>query len=536
MVRLIERRREDSVHRFSRRTAMRACALLAATFATARASARGAHYTPALVIGTGYGGAVAALRLAEAGIPTLVLERGKRWPIRADGNTFATFEQPDGRAAWLSDVTPAHLVERAFGIPPKPVERHAGVFEHIAADGIDVVAGAGVGGGSLVNNGITVEPRREEFERAFGGLVDYDDMHERFYPRARAILKPERIPDDLLALPLYQSTRVQEERARAAGLTVRPVELALDFEVVREELAGKRRPSVIAGQSWYGLNSGAKRSLDRSYLRQAEATRMVEVLPLHEVTEIRELGRLGLFLVSARELDERGTTRAQHRFVCHQLFLAAGSMGTSKLLVRARDTGALPRLNAAVGKHWGGNGDVVVVRAGEQPLNPGQGGIAGHFIAEDLADPAQPTSIAEVTTPSHLVLAPGVASFIAMGVEPALGELRYDRASDGVQLRVPPRSDPRYAAAELAMSRTLAKLDAASATQTLMRNSQLTAHPLGGAAMGAACDSYGRVKGYRNLYVLDGALIPGSTGLVNPSFTIAALAERSMAHILAHDC
>jgi cholesterol oxidase len=62
-----------------------------------------------------------------------------------------------------------------------------------------------------------------------------------------------------------------------------------------------------------------------------------------------------------------------------------------------------------------------------------------------------------------------------------------------------------------------------------------TFHPLGGAVLGKACDLYGRVSGYRGLYVVDGALMPGSTGGTNPSFTIAAMAERCMERILTED-
>jgi hypothetical protein len=87
---------------------------------------------------------VAALRLAERGIPTVVLERGKRWPIRDDGKTLATFEAPDGRASWLNPIPPTHLVERALGLPATPVDTFTGVWEHIAADGMDVVVGAAV--------------------------------------------------------------------------------------------------------------------------------------------------------------------------------------------------------------------------------------------------------------------------------------------------------------------------------------------------------------------------------------------------------
>jgi cholesterol oxidase len=62
-----------------------------------------------------------------------------------------------------------------------------------------------------------------------------------------------------------------------------------------------------------------------------------------------------------------------------------------------------------------------------------------------------------------------------------------------------------------------------------------TFHPLGGAVLGQACDGYGRLAGYRGLYVVDSALIPGSTGACNPALTVAALAERCMAHIVAND-
>src|SRR5829696_3289815 len=67
----------------------------------ARAWARHSDFVPAVVIGSGFGGSVAALRLGQAGIDTVVIERGRRWPIRRDGDTFATFERPDGRAYWL---------------------------------------------------------------------------------------------------------------------------------------------------------------------------------------------------------------------------------------------------------------------------------------------------------------------------------------------------------------------------------------------------------------------------------------------------
>src|ERR1041384_7929565 len=94
----------------------------------------------AVVIGSGLGGSVAALRCGEAGVRTVVLERGRRWPIAASRDTFAPSTDPDGRSVWL---------RTSWG--GKPVPRHVGVRDVVEAKGLTVVQGAGVGGGSLVH-------------------------------------------------------------------------------------------------------------------------------------------------------------------------------------------------------------------------------------------------------------------------------------------------------------------------------------------------------------------------------------------------
>jgi cholesterol oxidase len=86
-----------------------------------------------------------------------------------------------------------------------------------------------------------------------------------------------------------------------------------------------------------------------------------------------------------------------------------------------------------------------------------------------------------------------------------------------------------------AAQQTLVSLDQRNGSLTLGLNPFVSAHPLGGAVLGKACEFDGRVKNQPGLYVVDGALIEGSTGLANPSFTIAALAERCMDRILAHN-
>lgn len=504
-----------------------------------RTWARQSDFVTAVVIGSGFGGAVAALRLGQAGVDTVVIERGRRWPIRPDGDTFATFERPDGRAYWLRNQTG----EAALGLPQlvKPIDRYVGVLEVVEGNGIYIGAGAGVGGGSLVFNGIIVKPRRELFERLFPREMDFDEMEDVYYPRVQQIIRPAPIPIDILATEYYLSSRVSLDQATRAGFPTRPVDLAIDWDIVRDEIMGLRVPSAIAGQSWYGLNSGATRSLDRNYLSKAEETGHVEILPLHNVSAI-ERGDGGRYVVTVIPIGDDGEiVAAPRRLVCKYLFLAAGSVGTTKLLVRAKDTGALPALNDHIGRHWAANGDIPVIRGLLPPTNAGTGGPAGHFIMEDLNNPFGPTSFVELVLPPHVNAAlsalgapPHFANYASLGIPPAIGSFAYDSGSDAVGLTWP-ANDPRLGNFLAAAQQTLATLDQANGSMTLSFNPAVSAHPLGGAVLGKACELDGQVKRYPGLYVVDGALIEGTTGLANPSFTIAALAERCMDRIVCCD-
>src|SRR6185503_14410095 len=125
------------------------------------------------------------------------------------------------------------------------------------------------------------------------------------------------------------------------------------------------------------LNSGAKRSLDQNYLPQAEATGQVEILPLHTVMGIAHGG--GRYTVTVARLSDEGEiVGVPRRLSCQYLFLAAGSIGTTNLLVRARATGTLPALNEHVGQHWAANGDINVIRGALPPTNASTGGPGGH--------------------------------------------------------------------------------------------------------------------------------------------------------------
>ncbi|MFC6021489.1 GMC oxidoreductase [Plantactinospora solaniradicis] len=502
-----------------------------------------------IVIGSGYGGAIAAYRLAEAGVRSVVLERGRRWPITPAGDTFPPFLSPDRRSSWFTP-TPVYP-----GMPPAVYRPYAGLFEKIVGQGMNVITGAGVGGLSLVD-GVMLQPAEAVFNRVMPAQVDYQEMNDRYYPRARSRIGVGTIPDDVLAHQRYAGTRLFLDQARRAGLPAGRIDEACDWSVVRDELAGDAVPSASVGEYLTGINSGARTSVDRNYLAWAEASGLAEVRPLHVVTDVSTDAQ-GRYVVRARHIDTDGNLLEHVVLTGDALFLAAGSMGTSRMLVRARDSGALPRLSDQVGRHWGNNGSRIYLRAlVPEPTGVYQGGPTSVAVMR-WDDPDNAVSIefgpAPFPVETHAMPVPG------FGICAPVGHFEYIPLTDDVRLIWPPDGD---LAAQRAIRATLRQLVtgsaapgplppptgigvldgllslAAAAPYGLLDMNGLepyTFHPLGGAVLGQACDGFGRVAGYPGLYVVDGALIPGSTAACNPALTIAALAERCLDDVLTRD-
>lgn len=492
----------------------------------------------AIVIGSGFGGAVAALRLGQAGFRTTVFERGRRWPIRKDGNTFATFDNPDKRAAWFSDTA------GISGSMQVPVERYPGVLETIKGNGLESVHGAGVGGGSLVFGAFSIQPNKADFEEVFPGGTGYDELAATYYPRARKMLNATGLPRDILSTPNYWGARTWLNTIARYGVTPTFPDFAVDWDLVRRELAGKARPGVSVGDLSYGVNSGAKNSVNHNYLPAAEATGNVVVKPMHEVFDIRPRHRRKGFVVRARLIDDHHRTVRTVTAEADYLFLAAGSYHTTSLLVRARAQGALPAIPGTVGDGFGGNGDFLIVRTNlRDAQGPRQGGPGYARIHEDRL-PGGPASMIYQAAPFPAPLGGAALTHLIQVHTPERGTIDYVHATRGTELNYPFAEGTsvldRRAVAFAKHFHQMTEVRHGTPNNGIVISSRAagfgsgaTFHGLGGVVIGKAANADGSIKGYDNLFVVDGSFCPGAVGLANPSLTITALAERTMDRFLA---
>ncbi|WP_433197760.1 GMC oxidoreductase [Nocardia sp. CA-107356] len=481
-------------------------------------------HSPAIVVGSGFGAAVTALRLAEAGIANTVLERGSHWPNDPWREIFTGDDLPDGRGFWhrtnFTGVTKVPMHFASFG----------GVLDCTPYPGIDVWRAAAVGGGSVIFSGAMVAPERRFFDQVFGGTVDYGEMERVYYPRVREMLRLSPIPADLYAATPFAHSRAWDEQVRRAGYQPLANDSIFNWDVLRGEIAGTTRPSATVARSNLGNSNGAKFDLNQNYLRYAQDTGKSAIYPGHRVDAIaQESG--GRYVVTVTKLSPTGEVICTRTLTCDRLFLGAGSVGTSELLVRAQATGALPNLNEHTGDGWGTNGDVVLARGASQLAGFGQGVPSASRILDESAVPLTLESWYIPGIPFET----GALASLGMVLDPTRARFGYDRARNTVGLSWSSQNRDDIVAAARAVDHRIAERSNALVEYGALgydANALFTAHPLGGAVLGRATDGNGRVHGHPGLYVMDGAAIPGSTGTVNPSLTITALAERNIEAII----
>ncbi len=517
----------------------------------------------AIVIGSGFGGAVTACRLAERGYRVLVLERGRRWDAK-------TYPRKDGDPWWWSNEAPecwnGWLDLR--------------VFKHMA-----VAQGAAVGGGSLIYAGGSVVPDKSAFDIGWPPEITWEAMAPHYATVAR-IMDVQSVPDNQWPNKL----RLIHEAANAvgAGHRFRKMELAITFDPewsydqldpfnVRHSRRFTNAHGVEQGTCVHlgncdiGCEVDAKNTLDRNYLALAEA-KGAEVRPLHVVTDIEPI-RDG-YRVSFDRLEQgrRRAGSAEARLVV----LSAGSVGSTELLLRCRDvSGTLPRLSKRLGCNWSSNGDFVTpafyatrnVQPTQGPTITGaisfldrsqhgqsywiqEGGIpnvVANWIRNARAADPRARAFLELLAAAMRKFGPleSAMAWFGQGVDAGNGRLRLRRrwwllGAQNLDLDWDVAESAKVIEAIIDMHKQLSAATGGTAlpppSWTVDRY-LITPHPLGGCNMATGpakgvVDHKGEVFGYRNLFVIDGAMVPKAIG-VNPSRSIAALAERAAGLILA---
>ncbi|WP_406350110.1 GMC oxidoreductase [Streptomyces sp. NBC_00658] len=496
--------------------------------------APGAHVA-ALVIGTGYGGSVAALRLAQAGVDVHMIEMGMAWDTPGtDGKIFANTTSPDYRSFWLRTRTKQPL-SNFLGFPiDKDVPRYTGILDAEEMGGIIVYQGRGVGGGSLVNGGMAVTPKRENFAAVLPS-VNADEMYGTYYPRANAALGVSTIdPAWFDTTEAYQYARVGRKHAQRSGFPFVFVPDVYDWDYMKQEALGTVPKSALAGEILYGNNYG-KKSLQKTYLAQAAATGKVTISPLHKVTSVAPASGGG-YTVVIDQINTNGDTTTTKTVTADRVFFAAGSVGTSKLLVKLKATGALPGLNSEIGQGWGDNGNVMCGRANH--LWDPTGALQSSIPCGGIDNWAAGGAFAEVA-PLPTGIETFASFYLSITKNPNRAQFTWNAATGKAELNW----QTAWKQPSIDMAKSI--FDKINATEgTIYRTDlfgvykiwgdHLTYHPLGGAVLNKATDNYGRLQGYSGLYVIDGSLIPGNTS-VNPFVTITALAERNIEKIIATD-
>jgi len=514
-----------------------------------------------VVVGSGFGGSVAALRLAEKGYRVCVVEKGRRFQAQ----DFPATNWDLRRYLWSP-----RLGLRG----PQALTLLRDVL---------LLHGVGFGGGSLIYTGVLVEPPAAFFDApAWRDLADWrTELAPHFEVARRTIgvsISPHRTPPDRLLEDLV--------RARGDGAIAHDVPMGIllgepgqEGREVPDPYHGGRGPArrtcVLCGGCMVGCRFDAKNTLDRNYLYLAERLG-VAVRTETEVSRIEVLGGDPEGGAGYRIATTRGPLTARG------VVLAAGAIGTQSLLLRCRDEGALPRLSDRLGTGVRINNEDILGVTTRQPdadnsHAPGAGArieLPGQTTALAVRFPAGSSFFGLLMFPSTgaagawralgrflgwMVRRPlatlallakrrwAERSIGLIGMQRAEGELRIRRGRGLLTLfrrgpvseKVPGRPIPRGLPELRDLARRLAD-STDGVPQHLIPSAfgvTTTAHLFGGCVIGrgpddGVVDADQRVFGYRNLYICDGSVIPANPGTA-PSLTIAAMAERCMAKIPA---
>ncbi|MGF1650833.1 MAG: GMC oxidoreductase [Hyphomicrobiaceae bacterium] len=521
-----------------------------------------------VVIGSGYGGGVAAVHFASAGKAVAIIERGRE---------VQTGQFPS-RFPELRKELRVSGSRMSSGL-------ETGLYDIRIGSDIHVLVGCGLGGGSLVNAGVMLRPDDRVFEDPiWPGQIRQDGTLEQGFRRAAHWLRPSSDPE------ARTQTKFQALDAASSALRVSPIAptVAVSFADTVNP-AGVAQPACTrCGDCCSGCNVGAKNTVALTYLSEAvrRGARCFTELKVLNISRNRGAGRRWIATLERTGASDKGACEPL-TLQADIVVVAAGSLGSTEILLRSREAGLA--LSDALGTRFSANGDIIAfglganrpVRAvgiGHPPpdgLAPVGAAVSGQIEIDDPGDLCAEIRIQEGVLPSALApLLPAIfvpngrilgaiqslingvykgplaslQTFFAVSHDSASGRMRLD--GDRLAIDWPGAKDePVYRRLDEHLSKLVGELGGAYVKNplagTVMGHQPATAHPLGGCPMGsdpktAVVDHMGRVfdaaRGgsavHEGLYVIDGSIIPRSLG-VNPLFTITALAERAMIHVRA---
>jgi cholesterol oxidase len=512
-----------------------------------------------VVVGSGYGGGVAASRLSRAGQSVCVIERGKEFPTGSFPSRL-----PELRRELQLNGSKMRSGSRT------------GLFDFRLGADIHVLVGCGLGGGSLINAGVALEPDARVFaDPAWPAEVAADGLLELGFKRAASMLRPARYTN------VSELTKYRALEAASAAFGVPPVAapVVVSFEEIVNP-AGVMQPAcTLCGDCCSGCNVGAKNTVAMTYLPDARAHGADIFTELSVSHVAKEERGWRVYFAPSDDKDARPS------FVdAKTVVLAAGTLGSTEILLRSRERGL--GLSDRLGEGFSANGDIIAFALGGSERVNGIGVghppkfagdaigacVAGQIELPDDHELDRGMIIQEGVLPSALApLLPvffiaggrllGAAQSLIKGVyqgplshlhtffvvshDDAGGRIMLDNGS--AQVHWPGVADqPVYARVDEALTKAAAAVGAryikSPLAATNMGTKPATAHPLGGCGMGQDAESgvvnhkcqvfdgKGTDSVHAGLYVCDGSAIPRSIG-VNPLLTITALTERAMVHL-----
>ncbi len=511
-----------------------------------------------IIIGSGFGGSVAALRLAEKGYSVLVIEKGKKY----DNTDFPKTNWNVRKWFWVPGI-------KLFGIQKLTFFRH-----------ITILSGVGVGGGSLVYANTLPKPKSAFFNQgSWAGLDNWETELTPFYDIAREMLgateNPLLGPSDLALQKLAQ----QISRADCFAPTTVGVFFGEPDKTVKDPYFNGKGPErkgcIHCGACMTGCRQNAKNSLDKNYLHLAQESG-VTILPEHEVIDVKPQGEHG---ENGYEITFRKSTKyfsAKKRISSKGVIFSGGVMGTVPLLLKLRKS-SLPHLSPRVGDMIRSNNEALITNTTIDKNPELHKGLAiGSILELDENSHLEPVRYGEGSGFWRMTMLPMVSernffkrfmklililvrspftwlrilfvrdyaksSSILLFMQHLDSTLKFRRGILGTKTRIekgkaPTPFIPEAHAIAHAYSKIINARPQVIVTETIT-GIPSTAHILGGACMGktkedGVIDSNNKVFGYEDMYVFDGSVISSNPG-VNPSLTITAISERGVSKIQAN--